>query len=90
MQNNREDDKLFGDIANTIQQRIKQTCPVCGRGAADTKPPDLRDLEALISIRDGFNAHRRTFTPLIREQFERFDQTIAYLHRMIAGSVERG
>lgn len=90
MDHNQADDRLFQDIAETIQQRIKQTCPVCGRGAADTKPPDLRDLEALIAIRDGFNAHRRAFTPLIREQFERFDQTIAYLHRMIAGSVERG
>lgn len=90
MQNSPEDDDVYREVSATIHQRIKQTCPVCGRGAADTKPPDLRDLEALISIRDGFNAHRRSFTPLIKEQFDRFDQTIAYLHRMIAGSVERG
>lgn len=89
MQHNKEEGEVFKDIADTIAQRIKQTCPVCGRGAADTKAPDLRDLEALIAIRDGFNAHRRSFTPLIREQFQRFDETIAYLHRMIAGSVER-
>lgn len=89
MEHRREEERLFSEINDTIQQRIKQTCPVCGRGAADSKPPDLRDLEALIAIRDGFNAHRRNFTPLIREQFDRFDQTIAYLHRLIAGSVER-
>lgn len=89
MEHRREEERLFGEVSDTIAQRIKQTCPVCGRGAADTKAPDLRDLEALIAIRDGFNAHRRQFTPLIREQFERFDLTIAYLHRMIAGSVER-
>ena len=90
MQHNKEEARVYANAADTISQRIKQTCPTCGRGAADTKPPDLADLEALIAIRDGFNAHRRSFTPLIREQFDRFDQTIGYLHRMIAGTEERG
>jgi hypothetical protein len=85
---NNED--VFREAAEAIEQQIKQTCPVCGRGAADTKAPDLADLEALIRIRDGFNKHRRSFTPLIERDFRRFDQTIGYLHRMIAGMVERG
>jgi hypothetical protein len=49
-------------------------------------PPVLDDLEALIAIRDGFNKHRRSFSPIIEDQFRRFDSVIGYLHRMIAGT----
>lgn len=83
------DDSVYREAADSITQQIKQTCPICGRGAADTKAPDFLDLEAMIRIRDGFNRHRRNFSPLLEKDFRRFDETIAYLHRMIAGSVSR-
>jgi hypothetical protein len=80
------DDALYGDAVHSIQEAAAGTCPSCGRGAAGSAAPDLDDLEALISIRDGFNKHRRNFTPIVEDQFRRFDRTISYLHRMIAGS----
>ena len=81
----REDD-VFSDALQSIVQRVEGTCATCGRGAAGMAPPTLDDLEALIAIRDGFNKHRRSFSPIVEDQFRRFDSVIGYLHRMIAGS----
>jgi hypothetical protein len=82
----RKDDEVFGAAIGAISERAAQTCPTCGRGAADSAAPTLDDLEALINIRDGFNKHRKDFSPLVEDHFRRFDRTISYLHRMIAGS----
>jgi hypothetical protein len=82
----RNSDAVFGEAVHDIQRAVESTCSKCGRGAAGVAAPTLDDLEALIAIRDGFNQHRRSFSPLVEEQFRRFDSTISYLHRMIAGS----
>lgn len=80
-------EELVHHAADNIQESLSQTCPTCGRGAASLAVPTTEDLEALIEIRDGFNTLRRNFSPEVEEQFRRFDRTISYLNRMIAGSV---
>lgn len=82
------DDDLYREALYSIKSAAEDTCNRCGRGAASMAAPDLDDLEALIRIRDGFNKHRRNFTPAVEEDFRRFDRAIGYLHRMIQGSKE--
>jgi hypothetical protein len=77
---------LAGEVAGSMEESIKQACPTCKRGAANLALPAVEDLEALIDIRDGFNKHRRNFSPEMAERFRRFDSTIAYLHAMLAGA----
>lgn len=85
MEQNPADD-VFASAVETIRRATEDTCPHCKRGAASFSAPDYEDLEALMSIRDGFNKHRRNFSPLVEDQFQRFNKTIAYLHRLIAGT----
>ena len=80
------DDSMFGSVAETIQETIRQTCPTCGRGAAGLSTPSLDDLEALITIRDGFNKHRRDFSPTMADTFKRLDSVVSYLHVLIEGT----
>ncbi len=80
------DDSVYGFVAETIQQSIRQTCSLCGRGAAGLPAPTLDDLEALITIRDGFNQHRRDFSPAMSDRFERLNRVVSYLHVLIEGS----
>ena len=80
------DDSVYSRAAHTIQESIRQTCPTCGRGAASLPTPDLADLEALITIRDGFNKHRRDFTPAMADRFRRLDGVVGYLHVLIEGT----
>jgi hypothetical protein len=77
---------MAGHVVGAMEQSIKQACPECKRGGVNLPMPAVEDLEALIEIRDGFNKHRRNFSPEMEERFRRFDTTIAYLHAMIAGS----
>jgi hypothetical protein len=79
------DETVFDQAAESITKAVKGRCSNCGRGATGMAAPDLDDLEAIIAIRDGFNKHRRSFSPLVEEQFRRLDRTIGYLHRMIEG-----
>ena len=80
------DDSVYSRIAETVEDSIRSTCPTCKRGAAGLPTPDLADLEAIITIRDGFNKHRRDFTPAMAERFRRLDSIVGYLHVLIEGS----
>lgn len=80
------DSQVFGDAVQSINESIRSTCSSCGRGAAGLPTPDLDDLEALIQIRDGFNARRLDFSPAMAERFRRFENTIGYLHVLIEGT----
>lgn len=79
-------DEIAGRAAQDILDGIRKTCPECKRGAMGLPTPDLEDLEALIQIRDGFDAHRRNFTPEMRDVFRRMDRVISYLHSLVAGT----
>lgn len=81
-----QDDSVYSAVAETVQDSIRQSCPMCGRGAAGLPTPDLDDLEALITIRDGFNKHRRDFSPAMADRFQRLDRVISYLHVLIEGT----
>jgi hypothetical protein len=81
-----EDDSVYSRVAETVQESIRSTCPTCHRGAAGLPTPDLDDLEAIITIRDGFNKHRRDFTPAMAERFRRLDSIVSYLHVLIEGT----
>jgi hypothetical protein len=77
---------LAGEVVGSMEYSIKEACPTCKRGGVNLPLPEVEDLEALIDIRDGFNKHRRNFSPEMEERFKRFDKTIAYLHAMMAGA----
>lgn len=81
-------EELAGTVVGSMEQSIKQACPTCKRGAVNLSAPDFDDLDALVEIRDGFNKHRREFSPEMEERFKKFDKTIAYLHAMMAGSID--
>ena len=81
-----QDDAVYRNVSQTIQDTIRSTCPTCGRGAAGVAPPTLDDLEAITTIRDGFNKHRRDFSPAMADRFKRFDSLVGYLHLLIEGT----
>lgn len=81
-------DEISGRAARDMLESIRKTCPTCKRGGMGLPTPDLNDLEALITIRDGFDKHRRNFSPEMLDVFRRFDRVISYMHSVIAGTVE--
>lgn len=81
-------ERVAAIAAEQINESIRQKCMVCGRGGVNSPMPTVDDLEALCQIRDGFDGLRKDFSPDIAAQFARFDNTISYLHLMIAGSNE--
>ena len=78
--------ELIKQAAEQLDASVRQRCEYCGRGAAKMALPTLEDLEAIMEIRDGFDGLRKDFSPLIADRFRRLDNTINYLHVMIAGS----